>query len=196
MTTTTPLAVLHGVDDDISAACFSQLTATGFEVLRDQPATTTIDALVFNPGLYEDTTASTDPLPRACQLEPLVDAHRQQLISAGGGAVVVIAARDWLGAAPRIRLAAAAGALVAAARSLALSMAPAGVTVNVVVPNFSGPPPANEVPTEPRRLTPHKITSVDIANAVAFFADARSRYITGQVFYVDGGSSLLSSLSV
>ncbi|MFI6086207.1 SDR family oxidoreductase [Streptomyces sp. NPDC051217] len=196
MTAKAHVALVTGVEDAITDACVRQLEAAGFEVLDDQPVTRKIDALVFNPGLYDDTAAGPDPSQQAQRLRHLVDAHRQQLTSAEGGSVVAVSARDWLGAAPRIELAAAAGALVATARSLALAMAPAGVTVNTVLPGFRGTLPTDGARTEPRQLTSHEITSADIANAVAFFANPRSRYITGQMFYVDGGSSLLSSLSV
>jgi NAD(P)-dependent dehydrogenase (short-subunit alcohol dehydrogenase family) len=48
---------------------------------------------------------------------------------------------------------------------------------------------------DPAPLLPDPINPSDIAEAVAFLADPRSRYITGQLLFCTGGSHLLSSMS-
>lgn len=117
--------------------------------------------------------------------------------------IVVITSRDGLGWPSRPDLAAQSGALVSAARSLALQLGRAGTTVNVVaaLPPEGSPlrdagRPENTHLYEPEALTPEPVTVHDIAETVAFFLDSRSSYITGQVLNCCGGASLLSSLSV
>ena len=102
--------------------------------------------------------------------------------------MVVVGSRDQLGWGDRPELAAEAAAVFGAARSLALRLAPAGITVNLVAGRPAGDGPAG--------LLPEPATPADIAATVAFLAHPRSRYITGQLVFCDAGAALLSSLSV
>ena len=84
-------------------------------------------------------------------------------------------------------------------KTLALELGPLNVTVNAVAPGF--------VVTDMTRATASRLgvtveeferqaieqaavgrvgTAEDIANAVAFFVDERSSFVTGQILYVSG----------
>ena len=91
--------------------------------------------------------------------------------------------------------AAAKAALEALVRTLAIELAPSGVTVNAVVPGFIrkdagahraiGP---GALADQTARIPLGRIgLPADVAAAVAFLASTAASYITGQMLHVDGG---------
>jgi NAD(P)-dependent dehydrogenase (short-subunit alcohol dehydrogenase family) len=117
----------------------------------------------------------------------------------GHGRIVNISSRAHLGKTHRTIYAAAKGGLVSMTRVWALELARDGITCNAVAPG----PVRTELfervnpPDMPR--TREIIDTVpvgrlgepeDIANAVGFFFDDRSGFVTGQTLYVCGGITL------
>ena len=117
-----------------------------------------------------------------------------------GGKIVNIGSRAYLGSRRHAHYVSSKAAVVGLTRAMALELAPRQITVNVVAPGpvrtpmlagrseedlarFSAGYPGGRMP-EPE----------DIAQAVAFFADPATRFITGQVLLVDGGRSLGGSI--
>ncbi|KAA2238333.1 SDR family NAD(P)-dependent oxidoreductase [Salinarimonas soli] len=91
-------------------------------------------------------------------------------------------------------------ALVGLTKQLSWELGPHGVTVNSVAPGFVLSNPATQRqwesygPEGQRRLVDsihvkRLGTPEDIANAVLFFADERSGWVSGQILSVDGGRS-------
>jgi NAD(P)-dependent dehydrogenase (short-subunit alcohol dehydrogenase family) len=110
------------------------------------------------------------------------------------GRVVLIGSRVSRGSAGRSQYAATKAALVALARSWAIELAPAGVTVNVVSPAatrtamLEDPARRSVAPQLPpigRLIEPEEIASL-----VAYLLSPAAAAITGQEINVCGGSSL------
>lgn len=109
------------------------------------------------------------------------------------GRVVNITSRAWLGNPGQSNYSSAKAGVVGLTRSLALEFASFGITVNIVAPGFIEAPMARRLPPETQKKVinaqpikrPGRIE--DVANAVLFFSDEETSYITGQILYVDGG---------
>lgn len=91
--------------------------------------------------------------------------------------------------------AAAKAGMEALVRSLAIELAPFGVTANVVAPGYTEKDPGahSAFTAEGWRKVAEQVPlgrigrPSDVANAVAFFADPASEFITGQTLHVNGG---------
>ena len=107
-----------------------------------------------------------------------------------------------LGERPRAGLAAYSASkagLVGLAKSLALDLAPSGITVNVVAPGWFDSPLADGWKKRPElaaTITGHTAqqrwgASTDLAGAYQFLASDASAFVTGTVVTVDGGYLLV-----
>lgn len=117
----------------------------------------------------------------------------------GYGRIVNVGSLEYLGAANQANYCASKAAIFGLTRAMALELAREGITVNQVVKGDIGQA-TGSVDDERKRAMQMPVQRLgrpdDIAHAVAFFASASSRYVTGQNLIVCGGKSIYSSMSV
>jgi len=113
-----------------------------------------------------------------------------------GGKIINIGSRAYLGSPRHAHYVASKAAVIGLTRTMALELTSRQISVNAVAP---GPvrTPMLEVRSKENLAQlaknypgGHLPEAEDIAQAVAFFADFKTRFITGQVLIIDGGRSL------
>ncbi len=119
--------------------------------------------------------------------------------AAGFGRVVLVSSRAVLGLPTRTSYSATKAGMLGMARTWALELAPLGITVNVVAPgpiqtaNFHSIVPEGS-PQVDRVIQGIPVKRLgqpdDVARAVMFFAAPEAGFVTGQVLYVCGGTSV------
>ena len=168
-------------------------------------------------GLDAFVMCAVSPLPRLIEEMTGEDLERTMRLNAapfvlasqaaarhmdGGGRIVGLSATGG----HRIRnpryapLGLAKGAIEAAVRFLAVSLAPRGVTVNGVAPGPTDTEAFDAMATDPGALKARLAESTpmgrmgtpeDAARLIAFLCSADAGWITGQVIFSDGGYSLV-----
>jgi NAD(P)-dependent dehydrogenase (short-subunit alcohol dehydrogenase family) len=169
-----------------------------------------LDILVNNAGIAKDKTI------RGLSLEDwdsVIDtnlksvfltcqAASHHMIEQKYGRIVNISSRAWLGFPGQANYSASKGGVVSLTRTLALELGKHQITSNVICPGIIDTPLFQSAPQNVKdnltKIQPTRSIGKpeDIANGVLFFAADESSYITGQTFFICGGKSLFSSLSV
>jgi NAD(P)-dependent dehydrogenase (short-subunit alcohol dehydrogenase family) len=129
----------------------------------------------------------------------LMQAVLPAMKQAAFGRVVFVSSRAVLGLPARTSYSATKAGMLGMARTWALELAPFGITVNVVAPgpirtaNFHSVVPEGSPQVEriAQAIPVRRLGAVDdVARAVMFFADRDAGFVTGQVLYVCGGTSV------
>ncbi len=179
-------------------------TAEAVAGIAKQHAYTTVihNAGVIRPALIgevrlEDLDALVD-LHLGCAIQ-LLQAALPTMRARHFGRVILLSSRAALGLQTRTSYSATKAGMLGMARTWALELAPDGITVNVVAP---GPIRTDmfhdvvEAGSERERQLAASVPvrrlgeSADVARAVSFFAEPANSFITGQVLYVCGGTSV------
>jgi 3-oxoacyl-[acyl-carrier protein] reductase len=178
--------------------------AVAAEIVRDHRVSHIVhNAGVIRPNPVEQ--AGAGDIAALAQLHLgaaliLFSAVLPQMKQAGFGRVVLISSRAALGATGRTAYSATKAGIIGMGRTWALELAPHGITVNMVAPGPIGGthmfheivPAGSEREAALAAAIPMKRLGRpdDVANAVLFFASREAAFVTGQVLYVCGGSSL------
>jgi 3-oxoacyl-[acyl-carrier protein] reductase len=192
---------LHSVEVDLIDR---QATADAARELARRFEVTTVihNAGVIRPALLPDV--QLDDLDALVELHlgcavQLVQTALPAMRRARFGRVVLLSSRAALGLQTRTTYSATKAGMLGMARTWALELAPEGITVNVVAP---GPIRTDmfydviEKGSDKERQLAASIPvrrlglAEDVARAVSFFVDAGNGFVTGQVLYVCGGTSL------
>jgi len=166
-----------------------------------------ITALVNNAGATRPGTIDSATID---DLDYLVDLHLKASIiliqaalpalrASGRGRIVNMASRAALGKPERVVYSATKAGLIGMTRTLAQELGADGITVNAVAPgpiatelfHNSNPPDAPQT----RRIVDSIVvkrlgTPADVARAALFFLAPDNGFVTGQVLYVCGGTTL------
>lgn len=177
------------------------------DAARQIAASRDITALVNNagatrPGSIDSATmADLDDVVGLHLRAPilLVQACLPALRACGQGRIVNIASRAALGKPERIVYAATKAGLIGLTRTLAQELGADGITVNAVAPgpiatelfknsNPEGAPQTKRIIDS--ILVKRLGTPEDVARAALFFLAPENGFVTGQVLYVCGGTTL------
>lgn len=169
-----------------------------------------IDHLVNNAGITYVTELEALSFER---MQAMVEIHNRAALQCmqvfapamrqrGYGRIVQIGSRMMLGRSGRTVYGMVKAALLGMSRSLALELAPFGITVNMVSPGpietpffrENHPPGAPQTEKVLAGIPVGRIgTPDDVANAVSFFLEPSSGFVTGQNLFVCGGGSVGSA---
>ena len=178
-------------------------TAALRNILKEGPVTCLVNNVgIVKPAPFDaveiddfDGTMHLNLRPSILAAKLLVPAMR----AAGGGRIVMNTSRVTKGKIDRTLYSASKGAIQSMARTWALELARDGITVNCVSPGpiattafwENNPEDAPETRAIVDAVPMGRMgTPEDVAQAVAFFADARSGFITGQTVFVCGGTAV------
>lgn len=121
---------------------------------------------------------------------------RQMIKQKSGRIINISSVVGVIGNAGQVNYAASKAGVIGMTKAAAREMASRGITVNAIAPGFIVTEMTDVLPIGVKEAMKEQIPmksfgeTADIAQAVAFLASDKAKYITGQVISVDGGMSM------
>jgi 3-oxoacyl-[acyl-carrier protein] reductase len=158
-----------------------------------------LDVLVNNAGILEDALLGMIKPDRTFAVNAMgvlntMQASARLMARGGGGSIVNVSSIIGVtGNKGQVAYAGSKAAVIGMTRSAAKELAPQNIRVNAVAPGFIDTDMTRAMPEE---IYAERVASVglaragtpeEVADAIAWLASDRSRYVTGQVLGVDGG---------
>jgi NAD(P)-dependent dehydrogenase (short-subunit alcohol dehydrogenase family) len=163
-----------------------------------------VDVVVNNAGIIRDNMIWNMP---SSDFDTVIDVNLKAtwmmcreaariMKEQGSGRIVNIASRAWLGNKGQSNYSASKAGVVGLTRVLALELGKYDVCVNAVAPGLIDTPLTQKLEKNVlQKLIEAQPTRTmgqpeDVANVVSFLVSQRTKFITGQTIYVDGGKSI------
>ena len=187
--------------DQVKSAVEAIISAFGGLHILVNNAGVTRDNLLFKMTDDDWTTVMEVHLRGAFLATQIAQKH---MVAAKFGRIISMSSVSATGNRGQANYSTAKAGLQGLTKTLAIELGPFGITANALAPGFVETPMTvataerlgktiEDLRAEVAAKLPVRLAGVpaDIANAVAFLASEESRYITGQVLYIDGGAELL-----
>jgi 3-oxoacyl-[acyl-carrier protein] reductase len=191
------IAVNVADEDGVKAAVDQVAAELGAPVVVVNNAGVTRDNLLFKMSASDWDTVISVHLRGAFLV---TKAAQSYMVDARWGRIVNISSTSALGNRGQVNYSAAKAGLQGYTKTLAIELGKFGVTANSVAPGFIdtemtrqtaarlGLDPEEHIKNAAAKAPVGRVGQPDdIANAVAFFVDERSGFVSGQVIYVAGG---------
>jgi 3-oxoacyl-[acyl-carrier protein] reductase len=165
-----------------------------------------LDVLVNNAAIFWDGKfdAVTEEDFRAMYevnvIGAFIVAQEAARVMKRGGRIVNVASRAYLAGYAHAPYITSKAGVVGLTRGMAIDLAERGIFVNAIAPGlietdmFRSLAPERQQELIAKQPTKTVGQPEDIANGIAFFADPRTRNVTGQILTLDGGRSMGISL--
>lgn len=161
-----------------------------------------LDVLVNNAAVFWDgkfDEVSEDDFRRMYDVNVVgafVMAQEATKVMKRGARIVNIASRAYLAGYAHAPYITSKAGTVGLTRAMAIDLAPRGIFVNAIAPGlietdmFRSLAPERQAELIAKQPTKEVGQPEDIANGISFFADRRTRNVTGQILTLDGGRSM------
>lgn len=165
-----------------------------------------IDVLVNNAAIFWDgkfDATTEDDFKRMYEVNVIgtfIVSQEAVKVMPRGGRIINVASRAYLAGYAHAPYITSKAGTVGLTRGMAIDLAERGIMVNAIAPGLIETDMFRSMSAERQQemiaKQPTKMVGQpeDIANGIAFFADPRSRNVTGQILALDGGRSMGISL--
>ena len=165
-----------------------------------------IDVLVNNAAIFWDgkfDATTEDDYRQMYEVNVIgtfIVSQEVAKVMSRGGRIINIASRAYLAGYAHAPYITSKAGTVGLTRGMAIDLAERGIMVNAIAPGlietdmFRSLTPERQQELIAKQPTKMVGQPEDIANGIAFFADPRSRNVTGQILALDGGRSMGISL--
>lgn len=161
-----------------------------------------VDVLINSAGIFDDKPleqVTADDLRRMYEVNVIglfITTQAALARMPDGGRIINISSRACPGSRDHAHYVPSKAAVIGLTRTLAIELGPRQIMVNAIAPGMVGTPvlagmTAGRISQLATGYPGGRLPEAeDIAQAIAFFGDPQTMFITGQVLIIDGGRSV------